>query len=56
MKQAELLKKLFSNDISIDAAIKSDDKELIDIEFANYDRTAKYYVNQKAKGLIKENR
>lgn len=56
MKQAELLKKLFSNDISIDDAIKSDDKGLIDIAFANYDRTANYYVNQKAKGLIKENR
>lgn len=55
MKQAELLKKLFSNDISIDDAIKSDDKELIDIAFANYDRTANYYVVQKAKGLIKEN-
>lgn len=56
MKQADLLKKLFSNDISIDAAIKSDDKELIDIAFANYDRMANYYVDQKAKGLIKENR
>lgn len=56
MKQAELLKKLFSKAVSIDAAIKADDKELIDAAFSNYDRQVKYYADKKAKGEIEEKR